>query len=186
VSQPDPPPTPRKSIDWSMIVVTALVAAAAITVYVRDGSARFLIILAHDWALFADMLPKVLAGCLIAAFLMLILPREVVARWVGSESGLSGILIGTFFGAILPGGPFAIYPIAGAFAAIGADAGAIVAFVTSWSLLGYNRALIWELPFFGYEFIGWRMLMALPLPIVAALLARPIAKRFFAEPNPPA
>jgi uncharacterized membrane protein YraQ (UPF0718 family) len=170
----------RISIDWSTLIVATLVVGAATTVFLRDGSARFLEILGHDAALFADMLPKVLAGCLIGAFIMLLLPRETVARLVGGESGLRGILIATVTGAIIPGGPFSIYPIAGAFAAVGADAGAVVAFVTSWTLLGYNRALIWELPFFGYEFIGWRMLAALPLPILAGVLARPLARHFFA------
>ena len=75
-------------------------------------------------------------------------------------------------GAVLPGGPLTIYPVAGAFLVLGADVGTAVAFITAWNLLGYNRALIWELPFFGPEFVGWRILMALPLPIIAGLLAR--------------
>ena len=77
------------------------------------------------------MLPKVLAGCLIGAFVTLLLPRETIARWVGAESGIAGILVATVAGAILPGGPFTIYPVAGAFLAAGADAGAACAFVIS-------------------------------------------------------
>ncbi len=83
------------------------------------------------------MLPKVLAGCLIGAFVTLLLPRETVSHWVGAESALRGILIATVAGAILPGGPFTIYPVAGAFLAAGADAGAACAFVISWTLLGW-------------------------------------------------
>ena len=162
--------------DWSTAVVTVLVVTAAVTVYVRDGPSRFLAILADDFGLFADMLPKVLAGCLIGVFVTLLLPREAVARWVGAESGFSGMVIATVAGAILPGGPFTIYPIAGAFVAMGADAGAIVAFITSWSLLGYARALVWELPFFGFDFVGWRVLAALPLPIIAGLAARAVVR----------
>ena len=33
----------------------------------------------------------------------------------------------------------------------------------------------WELPFFGGEFVIWRTLISLPLPIVAGLLARFLA-----------
>lgn len=162
--------------DWSTGLIGLLVFGAGATVYVRDGSARFLEILWSDIAIFGDTLVKVLAGCLIGAFATLMLPREMVARWVGAESGMTGLLIATLAGAILPGGPFTIYPIAGAFVVMGADAGAIVAFITGWSLLGYSRALVWELPFFGPQFVGWRVLLALPLPIVAGLLARPIAR----------
>ena len=146
--------------------------AAAITVYVRDGREHFFAILLGDVTLFAEMLPKVLAGCLIGAFVTLLLPREMVARWVGHESGFTGLLIAAFFGFLLPGGPITIYPVAGAFLVMGADAGAVVAFIVSWTLIGYTRARVWELPFFGPDFVLWRIIEALPLPIVAGLLAR--------------
>ena len=162
--------------DWSTGLLAVLVLGSAITVYVRDGDAKFLEVLGHDVALFAGMLPNLLAGCLVGAFIALLLPREVVNRWVGAESGFTGILIAVLAGAILPGGPFTIYPIAATLAAMGADLGAVVALIASWSLLGYSRALVWELPFFGIDFVGWRVLMAVPLPFVAGYLARPIAR----------
>jgi uncharacterized membrane protein YraQ (UPF0718 family) len=104
----------------------------------------------------------------------LLLPKETVARWVGAESGIPGILIATVAGAILPGGPFTIYPVAAAFLLAGADAGAACAFVISWTLLGYTRAIVWELPFFGLDFVTWRIIVSLPLPILAGLAARAI------------
>lgn len=129
-----------------------------------------------DATLLAETLPKVLAGCLMAAFVTMILPRELVARWVGHESGFTGLLIASFFGFLLPGGPITIYPVAGALLMMGADAGAVVAFITCWTLLGYSRALVWELPFFGAHFVIWRIAEALPLPIIAGLLARIVVK----------
>ena len=149
-----------------------MAAAAAVAIYVRDGRERFLAIFGSDLTLFGEMLPKVLAGCLIGAFVTMILPRELVARWVGHESGFPGLLIAAFFGFLLPGGPITIYPVAGAFLAMGADVGSVVAFITSWTLIGYTRALVWELPFFGPHFVIWRIVEAVPLPIIAGLLAR--------------
>ena len=126
--------------------------------------------------LFLDILPKVLAACLIATFVTVLMPRELVVRWVGGQSGFLGLIIATLAGIIVPGGPITVFPIAAAFIAVGADVGATIAFVTSWTLLGYGRALVWELPFFGPEFVIWRSLVALPLPLVAGLLARLIAR----------
>ena len=103
----------------------------------------------------------------------------MVARWVGHESGFTGLLIAVAFGFILPGGPITIYPVAGAFLVMGADAGAVVAFIVSWTLIGYTRALVWELPFFGSEFVIWRIVEALPLPIIAGILARIAVKAGF-------
>lgn len=70
--------------------------AAAAAVYVRDGREHFLAIFGSDLALFGEMLPKVLAGCLIGAFVTLLLPRELVARWVGHESGFTGLAVAVF------------------------------------------------------------------------------------------
>jgi uncharacterized membrane protein YraQ (UPF0718 family) len=166
----------RRAFDWSTATIAVLAFAAAATVYVRDGREHFLAILLGDVTLFGEMLPKVLAGCLIGAFVTLLLPREMVARWVGHESGFPGLLIAAFFGFLLPGGPITIYPVAGAFLVMGADAGAVVAFIVSWTLIGYTRALVWELPFFGADFVIWRIVAALPLPIVAGLLARAVVR----------
>ena len=51
-------------------------------VYWRDGADHSLAILTGDVELVGAMLPKVLAGCLIGAFVTMILPRELVARWI--------------------------------------------------------------------------------------------------------
>jgi uncharacterized membrane protein YraQ (UPF0718 family) len=167
-----PPRRRRRAFDWSTATIAVLAFAAAATVYARDGREHFLAILLGDVTLFGEMLPKVLAGCLIGSFVTLLVPREMVARWAGHESGFAGLLIAAFFGFLLPGGPITIYPVAGAFLMMGADAGAVVAFIVSWTLIGYTRALVWELPFFGPHFVVWRIIAALPLPIIAGLLAR--------------
>ena len=167
-----PPRRRRRAFDWSTATIAILAVAAAATVYARDGREHFFNILLGDVTLLAEMLPKVLAGCLIGVFVTLLLPREMVARWVGHESGFTGLLVAAFFGFLLPGGPITIYPVAGAFLVMGADAGAVVAFIVSWTLIGYTRALVWELPFFGPDFVIWRIVAALPLPIIAGLLAR--------------
>jgi uncharacterized membrane protein YraQ (UPF0718 family) len=166
---------PRKAFDWSSATIAVAVGVSAAVVYWRDGQARFLEILFSDLHLFVDILPKVLAACLIAAFVAVLMPRDVVMRWVGAESGLMGILVATLAGTICPGGPITIFPIAAAFVSIGADTGAAIAFITSWTLLGYARVLVWELPFFGGHFVFWRIIIAIPAPIVAGILARMVA-----------
>jgi len=128
------------------------------------------------WWCSATCISIMLAACMIASFVAVLMPREAVVRWVGAESGWTGLIIATLAGVVCPGGPITIFPIASAFLAIGADVGATVAFITSWTLLGYARVLVWELPFFGAEFVIWRLIVALPLPIVAGALARLIAK----------
>ncbi len=168
----------RRAFDWPTAILIAIVATAAAYVFWRDGVERSLEVVWGDADLFLSMLPKVLAGCLIAAFVTILLPRETVNRWVGPESGAKGILVSTFAGIILPGGPFTIFPIAGAFIAMGADIASAITLITSWTLIGLNRSLVWEMAFFGFDFVSWRWLAALPLPILVGFLVR-LLERYF-------
>ena len=133
----------------------------------------------HDLALFGGILPRVLAGCLLGAFIAEILPHEKVSRSLGPKSGLKGLLIGTAFGAILPGGPFTAYPVASALLAVGADFGATIAMVVSWTLIGYGRAVAWEFPILGTDFTLWRIVISLPLPVLAGALGRFVYVRLY-------
>jgi uncharacterized membrane protein YraQ (UPF0718 family) len=175
----------RRTFDWAFGLVAALSAGSAAYVLWRDGGAVARGILVEDIELFLTILPKVAAGCLIGALVRLLVPREMIVRWVGEGSGLKGLAIATAVGAIFPGGPFTIFPLAGAFLLSGADRGSAVAFVTGWLLLGVNRAIIWELPFFGTDVVMLRFLVSLPFPILAGLMARGADRLFPARPGQP-
>ena len=89
------------------------------------------------------------------------------------------MLIGTAFGAILPGGPFTAYPVAAALLTVGADFGATIAMVVSWTLIGYGRAVAWELPILGTDFTLWRIVISLPIPVLAGALGRFVYVRMY-------
>jgi uncharacterized membrane protein YraQ (UPF0718 family) len=174
----------RKPVGWSTISIAVLVAISAALVYRRDGAAGVWEILKHDLTLFGGILPRVLAGCLLGAFITEILPHEKVSRSLGPKSGLKGLLIGAAFGAILPGGPFTAYPVASALLTVGADFGAAIAMVVSWTLIGYGRAIAWELPIMGTDFTVWRIVISLPLPILAGALGRFVYVRLYPKGAP--
>jgi uncharacterized membrane protein YraQ (UPF0718 family) len=179
-----PPRRRRKRLDWPTAFIAVLVAVSAGLVYRRDGAAGVWEILQHDFALFGGILPRVLAGCLLGAFIAEILPHKKVARSLGPSSGLKGLLIGAAFGAVLPGGPFTAYPVASALLATGADFGATIALVVSWTLIGYGRAVAWELPIMGTDFTVWRIVISFPLPILAGALGRFVYVRMYPKDVP--
>jgi uncharacterized membrane protein YraQ (UPF0718 family) len=169
----------RKPIGWSTLIIAVLVAVSAALVWRRDGISGVTDILTHDLSLFGGILPRVLAGCLLGAFIAEVLPHEKVSRSLGPKSGIRGLLIATAFGAILPGGPFTAYPVASALLAVGADFGATIAMVVSWTLIGYGRAVAWEIPIMGTDFTLWRILISLPLPVLAGALGRFVYVRIY-------
>jgi uncharacterized membrane protein YraQ (UPF0718 family) len=178
-AEAEAPRKQRKPIGWSMISIAVLVAICVVLVWRRDGLHGVTEILYGDLALFGGILPRVLAGCLLGAFITEILPHEKVSRSLGPESGLKGLLIGTAFGAILPGGPFTAYPVAAALLTVGADFGATIAMVVSWTLIGYGRAVAWELPILGTDFTLWRIVLSVPIPILAGALGRIVYVRLY-------
>ena len=162
----------RKPFNWSTALIATLVAISAALVYRRDGLAGLTDIFTHDVELFGGILPRMLAGCTLGAFVSEMLPQDKVSRALGANSGLRGLVVGTAFGALLPGGPFTAYPVASALLTVGADFGAVIAMVTSWVLIGYGRAIAWELPILGTDFTIWRIVTCLPIPVLAGALGR--------------
>ena len=69
--------------------------------------------------------------------------------------------------------------MASALLAIGADFGATIAMVESWTLIGYGRAVAWELPIMGTDFTLWRILISLPLPLIAGAFGRFVHVRMY-------
>jgi len=79
----------------------------------------------------------------------------------------------------------ATLPVASALLTVGADFGATIAIVVSWTLIGYGRAVAWELPILGADFTLWRLLISLPLPVLAGALGRFVSVRMYPKGAPP-
>jgi len=138
--------------------------------------------LESDLSLIVSLLPIYVGALLVGGMVQVLLPKDVVARWLGAESGFRGILVGTLAGLITPAGPFVSFPLVLALFNAGADVGALVAFISSWALLGIHRVVTWDLPLLGVGLASLRYAVSLPLPIIAGVLARRIAPHFAARP----
>jgi uncharacterized membrane protein YraQ (UPF0718 family) len=101
---------------------------------------------------------------------------KTIAPVLGAQSGWLGLILATALGAITPGGPFAAFPIVYALFLAGADVGAVIAFLTAWSIIGIQRIVTWELPLLGHEFVIIRVVTSLPLPVLVGALARILAR----------
>jgi len=172
-SSPAPPAPPSQGAQrTSLALVAALCAASGLLCWLLKGSAGIAEALGIAWGLFLTILPVLGAALLLAGFVQAGIAKETIARWLGAESGMRGLLVATLAGIATPGGPMAAFPLVLALAAGGADRGALIAYITAWSLNGLQRILVWELPLLGPEFAGLRFLASLPLPILAGLIAR--------------
>ena len=125
---------------------------------------------------FLTTLPRLTIAMLSAGFVAELLPNEEVARWLGGDSGVAGLLIGLAAGALTPGGPVVGYSIASAAARSGAAFAPVVAYLTAWSLFGVSRLVTYELAVMPPAFVRLRALASLPLALLAGALALGLAR----------
>ena len=84
-------------------------------------------------------LPLLVAAFLTAGFLQALVEKEFITRWLGREAGIKGILLACLGGGLIPGGPYAYYPIANALLNSGAGLGVLIAFVSAKNLWSVSR-----------------------------------------------
>ena len=121
------------------------------------------------------------AAFLLSSILVIMLPKELIAEWLGRGSGIRGIAIATLVGMITPGGPSLIYPILMALYKAGASVGPVIAYLTSWSLVSIVRITVWEIPFLGLAFAITRVIISIIIPMTLGVLGQWVYDSFFAS-----
>jgi len=158
--------------DRTTLFFIALAAVSAGGVWLQDGGTQVVASIREATTLLLEIAPVIGAALFIGGYVQALLPRDLVARWLGENSGPVGYLLATIAGILTPAGPFGAFPLVLALRRAGAPFDVCVVYLSAWATLGVNRIVIWELPFLGHDFVMLRVLASLPLPIVAGLFAR--------------
>ena len=171
------PPRRRPILDASFFVILGLLAALAAYAWWRGG----LELLGSGVGDGLDLLVRygllIVVAFLAAGLAQVLIPRDAVEGVLGDQAGLSGIALASIGGMLTPSGPFVSMPIAATLLKSGASPGAVVAYVSAWSLLAVHRFVAWEIPILGFRFALLRWGLCLLLPIAAGLAAQGL-KRF--------
>ena len=154
---------------WLVVAVLAFITAMRGRVLFNAG--------AREGALeFLRLLPRIGAGVIGSGFIAEVLPKALVASWIGPGSGFFGVVIATLGGALTPGGPVVGFSIGAAALKSGAGAPQVIAYSTAWALYAIHRLLIWEVPMMPARIVWLRAAVSLPLPFIAAAAAMLLGK----------
>lgn len=175
----------KKSFGPSFWIFVALAVLMAGVCYAVLGPETFAAAIDRDRDLLADLLPRVAAAQVVAGFVWVLLPRERMSRFLNRNRGRRGLFIAAAAGAVTPGGPASAFPFLAILAGTGADRGILVAYITSWALLGVQRIIVWDIPLMGIDFSLLRFLVGAPLPIIAGMLARRLPFSVTLQTDPP-
>jgi uncharacterized membrane protein YraQ (UPF0718 family) len=137
----------RRRPDRTTLFLIAVVIVLAGLAWLHGGFPLVVDGLSGGASELLQVTPLLLAAFLIAGLTQVLISRDVIERWLGSQSGWRGILLACLGGALIPGGPYVYYPIAGSLLHSGAGLGVLVAFVSAknlWSVtrLPYEFALL--------------------------------------------
>jgi uncharacterized membrane protein YraQ (UPF0718 family) len=154
----------------SIAILGSATVVLLVVAYLRGGWELPLEGLRTGTALLLSIAPQLVVGFMLAGVVTVLLPREALGTLVGANSGIVGILVATGAGIITPGGPFLQFPLVAALVASGAAPGPVAAYLTAWSLMGWHRLVIWEIPLLGTQFTLARFLVSLVLPVLVGLL----------------
>jgi len=116
-----------------------------------------------------NMWPLLIIAFLMAGFIEVAVPPELIRSWLGQEAGLRGVFIGSIAGALIPGGPYVAFPIIASVFKAGAGLGTAVAFITGWAMWGIG-AIPFELAMIGSRFMFLRLSLVLIIPPLSGIL----------------
>lgn len=115
--------------------------------------------------------PRICVAILAAGFFSQILPKDIVAHWLGESAGWQGILIGCAVAPFFPGGPLVIMPLTLALYKAGAGVPALIALLATSSTWGLHRIFMFEIPLMGARFTGLRLVSSIVIPPLSGLAA---------------
>ena len=147
---------------WALAIVLALWA-------LRRNTAKARVAIVTAGERFLEIMPRIGLALMAAGFLSVLIPSEPVARYIGPESGVAGVFIGSVAGGFVPGGPILSFPIVVVLYKAGAGVPQLIAFLTAWSVFAFHRIMIYEVNLMGWRFTAVRLVSSLVLPPLAGL-----------------
>jgi len=152
-------------------IIMAVLALFLLAIGYAKGDGQHIQGLNSGLKMIVEIMPLLVFAFIVAGMVQILLPRELLSQWIGEESGLKGILIGTVAGGLTPGGPYVSLPVVAGLLKAGAGVGTMVAFLTAWSLWAVAR-LPMEIGILGWKFTVVRFACTFFFPPIAGYIAQ--------------
>jgi len=151
-------------------IIIGVIAVSLLFIGYQRGGGEHILGLKSAGNMLIQIMPLLIFAFIIAGMIQVLVPHEMISKWVGTESGFRGLFIGAAIGGLMPGGPFISLPIAAGLLRAGASVGTMVAFLTGWSLWAVTRLPL-EVGILGWQFTLIRLACTFFFPPIAGLIA---------------
>ncbi|SMC95785.1 hypothetical protein [Sporomusa malonica] len=161
-----------------MAALTAVLLGAAFVV----APDRIVMEINKSYSAILEVLPVVAVSILAATAITALISPQFIAKWAGDNSRITGVLIASAAGALIPCEPMLGLPMILGIARGGAGIGFIVALLTSSKLFSFMR-----IPDY-FAFLNFQLAMVflactLAMPFLSGLLARFYAGHIYWKDN---
>jgi len=163
-----------KPMDTTTLVLAAVAAVLLAVAFWRGRDLPLAGLLAAGRSLWRN-LPVLLLGFVMAGLAQVLIPRDLITRWLGARSGFKGILIGCVAGGLVPGAPYATFPLVATLYQAGASLGVVVGFVSAWALWSVSRLPL-EIALIDSRPALVRYAVTFVVPPLAGLMAEAVAR----------
>ena len=134
------------------------------------------LVIATSQEYFLEMITVLPAVMIIMALFAVFIPSDIVVKFLGKASGIKGILLSIFLGA-LPTGPLYIaFPMAATLINKGARISNIIIFLSSWACIKIPQELV-ELQFLGIQFMTLRLILTIIFVILMGFIIEKVIEK---------
>ncbi|MBI2829872.1 MAG: permease [Chloroflexi bacterium] len=150
-------------IDSALLTLVALLIAALVVAFWKGRWQLVWTALKQTGRNFRLMWFRILLGITFGGLIQVLVPKDLIAQWLGPASGLKGILIGSYVGLFVSGGPYVILPVIASIYNAGAGPAQVIALLAG-GMLHVQGVITWNIPFFGLRLSLAEYLISLVLP----------------------
>ncbi len=149
-----------------MILLAVSFAVGLLIFFFPEKQAR---LIHTSWNFLQEMLMILPAVMILMGLFSVFVPKEEIVKHLGKTSGVKGIALALFFGALPTGPLYVAFPLAAMLIKKGARISNIIIFLSAWACIKIPQELM-ELQFMGLKFMLTRLSLTIVFVILMGLL----------------
>ena len=153
----------KRDVAVLMIVLLATVALSAFFPEKRP------MLIEVSWGFFIEMAAILPAILILMGLFAVFVPKDAIVKHLGKTSGLKGIALALFFGALPTGPLYVAFPMAAALIKKGARISNIIIFLSAWACIKIPQEMM-ELQFLGFKFMAARLVLTIIFVIIMSVI----------------
>lgn len=132
-----------------MTILLIIAGLCLVVSFIADGKKTWFGI-KKGLKMFLNISPIIISVLILVSIVLFLLPNEIIVKFLGKDSGISGYFFSAIIGsiALIPG--FVAYPLAGLLVKTGVSYSVIAIFITTLMMVGILTLPI-EMKFFGFK-----------------------------------